>query len=129
MRKQLAGQMSLYATRRTSSEASFAEQALEDLSDAGRLLPGYFRPDYMQGNVHELVGWAHRRNGREGPARQEFIEAVRAYDRADALLVALDASTPTAACTGGPRGDRCPSDEVPAAVGRQSPTSRSPTTN
>ena len=99
MRKQLAGQMSLYATRRTTCEASFAEQALEDLAAAGRLLPGYFRPDYMQGNVHELVGWSHRRNGREGPARQEFVDAVRAYDRAETLLVALDQSPPTAACT------------------------------
>jgi len=98
LRLQLAGQMSLYATRKQERfDRGFAEQALDDLVEAARLLPRYFRPHSTQAAVHERVGWSHLRAGSASPARRAFIEAVRAYDRADALLratadsVAVDA--------------------------------------
>jgi hypothetical protein len=91
LRLQLAGQMSLYATRKQERfDRGFADQALDDLAAAARLLPHYFRPHYMQAAVHERVGWSHLRAGSTGPARRAFIEAVQAYDRADDLLRAPD---------------------------------------
>jgi hypothetical protein len=87
LRLQLAGQMSLYATRKNEKfERCFADQALDDLAAAERLLPHYFRPVSTRAQVHERVGWSHRRAASTGPARGAFIDAIGEYDRADALL-------------------------------------------
>jgi hypothetical protein len=87
MRLQLAGQMYLYATRNQHRfDRGFAEQALDDLAEAARLLPGYFRPHSTQAAVHERLGWSQLQTGSAGAARQAFLDAVHAYDRADALL-------------------------------------------
>lgn len=94
LQMQLAGQLSLYATReQTEFDRGFAEQALADLSDAARLLPQYFRPHLASAAVHELLGWSRRRRGDVQNAADEFNHSVRDYDAATRLLVeASDAS-------------------------------------
>jgi hypothetical protein len=87
MQVQLAGQLSLYASRKLEEyDLGFAEQALSDLAEASRLLPGYFRPHSTIAAVRERIGWSHRREGLDEPARRNFAEAVRAYDQATERL-------------------------------------------
>lgn len=87
LRLQLAGQLSLYAVRRREGFGRvFADQALEDLVEAARLLPDYFRSHSMQAGVHERVGASYLKAGSAAPARRAFIAAIDAYDRADELL-------------------------------------------
>lgn len=79
LQMQLAGQLSLYATReQTEFDRGFAEQALAGLSDAARLLPQYFRPHLAAAAVHELLGWSYRRSGDLQNAAREFTHSVRA---------------------------------------------------
>ena len=94
LQMQLAGQLSLYATRKqTEFDRGFAEQALADLSDAAHLLPQYFRPHLAAAAVHEQLGWSCKRSGDVQNAAREFNHSVDAYDRATRLLVeASDAS-------------------------------------
>lgn len=95
LRLELAGQMSLYAIRKQEQFATeFAVQALEDLSEASRLLPQYFRPHFTQAAVHERVGWTYREVNEPEPARGAFLRAVQAYNRADELLDQLSGSAP-----------------------------------
>lgn len=77
VRLQLAGQMSLYASREDVGLQSFAEQALEDLGDAAARLPGYFRPHATQAAVYERLGWAARKAAAPDSARRAFRDAVR----------------------------------------------------
>jgi tetratricopeptide (TPR) repeat protein len=87
MQLQLAGQLSLYASRKLEEyDLGFAEQALSDLAEARRLLPDYFRPHSTAAAVRERIGWSHRRDGADEPARRNFAEAVRGYDQATELL-------------------------------------------
>jgi hypothetical protein len=92
LRAQLAGQMSLYAMRKQQDfDLGFAGQALADLAESARLLPGYFRPHSTEAAVHERLGWSHHRTGDVPRAATEFAEAVREYDQA-ALALATVAS-------------------------------------
>jgi tetratricopeptide (TPR) repeat protein len=94
LQMQLAGQLSLYATRnQTEFNRGFAEQALADLSDAARLLPQYFRPHLAAAAVHELLGWSYKLSRDVQNTSKEFTQSVRAYDEATRLLrEASDAS-------------------------------------
>jgi hypothetical protein len=94
LQMQLAGQLSLYATRKqTEFDWGFADQSLADLGDAARLLPQYFRPHLAIAAVHEQLGWSYRRGGDVQNAAKEFNHSIDAYDRATCLLVeASDAS-------------------------------------
>ena len=88
---QIAGQMSLYATRSQERFAlGFARQALEDLERAEIRLPDYYRPPMMRGSAYERKGWAHRRAGDAAAAERAFTAAIRAYDRAEARLRACE---------------------------------------
>jgi hypothetical protein len=88
LQMQLAGQLSLYATRVYKEfDRGFAEQALDDLEHSARGLPQYFRPHLAAGAVHELLGWSCRRSGNVQNAAKEFTQSVRAYDEAARLLV------------------------------------------
>lgn len=87
LQMQLAGQLSLYATRDlTEFDRGFAEQALADLSDSARLLPQYFRPHLAAAAVHELLGWSYKRSEDVQNTGKEFTQSVRAYDQATRLL-------------------------------------------
>lgn len=88
LQMQLAGQLSLYATRDYAEfDRGFAEQALADLNDSAGLLPKYFRPHLAAAAVHERLGWSYTRSGDAQNAAKEFTQSVRAYDDADRLLV------------------------------------------
>jgi hypothetical protein len=93
LRAQLAGQMSLYAMRKQKDfDLGFAGQALADLAESARLLPGYFRPHSTDAAVHERLGWSYRGSGDEQRGANEFAQAVREYDQAAlALATAADA--------------------------------------
>lgn len=87
LRLQLAGQLSLYAIRQQGEfGVGFAKQALEDLAEAARQLPDYFRPHYMQALVQERVGGSDLRAGRTESANQAFLAAIKAYSEAEMLL-------------------------------------------
>jgi tetratricopeptide (TPR) repeat protein len=85
---QLAGQMSLYATRKEASSATagFVDQALEGLDRAAELLPQYYRPRLTQAAIYERRGWLYRQIGEEDRARLAFKQAVDAFDEAEKLL-------------------------------------------
>jgi hypothetical protein len=88
LQMQLAGQLSLYATREhTEFDRGFAEQALADLNDSAHLLPQYFRPHLATAAVRELLGWSCRRSGDVQNAARQFTQSVRAYNDATRLLV------------------------------------------
>ena len=86
---QLAGQMSLYATRAQRSAAEgFVDQALKDLDRAAELLPRYYRPPLTQAAIYERRGWSYRNSGEHSRAQLAFRDAVDAFDEAEKLLQA-----------------------------------------
>jgi len=86
---QLAGQMSLYATRtQQSAAAGFVDQALKDLDRAAELLPRYYRPPLTQAAFYERRGWLYRQSGEHTRADVAFKRAVDAFDEAQQLLQA-----------------------------------------
>jgi hypothetical protein len=95
LQMQLAGQMSLYATRKQKDfDRGFADQALADLADSARLLSNYFRPHSTAAAVHERLGWSYRRGGDMRQAAKEFEQAVRDYDKAARALSASEGANP-----------------------------------
>lgn len=95
LQMQLAGQLSLYATRKQKEfDRGFAEQALADLADSAQLLREYFRPHVTEAAVHERLGWSYRHSGEPQKAANEFNLCVNSYDEAMRLLEkALEANT------------------------------------
>ena len=86
---QLAGQMSLYATRAQENSAEgFFDQALKDLDRAAELLPRYYRPPLTQAAIYERRGWWYRQSGEHARAESAFRRAVDAFDEAERLLEA-----------------------------------------
>lgn len=107
LRAILAAQLATYemfwhATRPLIA-LGFADQALDDVNRARRLLPGYFRPHYIAGTIHELTGDAlimlrGRLNAADGAADRSleqsyehdaassFDRAHNEFDRAQTLL-------------------------------------------
>jgi tetratricopeptide (TPR) repeat protein len=86
---QLAGQMSLYATRAQKNSAEgFFDQALKDLDRAAELLPQYYRPPLTQAAIYERRGWSYRQSGEHARAHSAFRRAVDAFDEAERLLQA-----------------------------------------
>ena len=84
---QLAGQMSLYATRAQKGSASgFVDQALKDLDQAAELLPQYYRPRLTKAAIYERQGWSHRESGEHARAERAFKRAVEALNEAEKLL-------------------------------------------
>lgn len=85
---QLAGQMSLYATRAQASSATagFVDQALKDLDRAAELLSQYYRPRMTQAAIYERRGWLYRQIGESPRALLAFKHAVDAFDEAENLL-------------------------------------------
>jgi hypothetical protein len=91
LQAQLGGQMLLYATRTQQQFiGGFADDALDDLKRAARLLPQYYRPHLTQAAVHERLGWSYLHSGDDPGAHLAFVRAVEAYDKAEKLLVACD---------------------------------------
>jgi hypothetical protein len=87
LQRQLAGQLSLYATRKLEQFCQgFTEQALEDLVEAARVLPHYFRPHSTTAAVHERQGWSYLRSEDVGRGQDAFLAAVGSYDKAEELL-------------------------------------------
>jgi tetratricopeptide (TPR) repeat protein len=93
LQMQLAGQMSLYASRQQKDfDRGFAGQAIADLAESARQLPEYFRPHSTAAAVRERLGWSYQRSGNRAQAATEFAQAVRGYDDAiQALSAALGA--------------------------------------
>jgi len=84
---QLAGQMSLYATRAQKGSASgFVDQALKDLDQAEELLPQYYRPRLTKAAIYERQGWSYRESGEHARAERAFKRAVEALNEAEELL-------------------------------------------
>jgi tetratricopeptide (TPR) repeat protein len=84
---QLAGQMSLYATRAQRSAAEgFVDQALKDLDRAAELLPQYYRPPLTQAAIYERRGWSYRSSDEDRRAELAFQDAIDAFDEAEKLL-------------------------------------------
>jgi hypothetical protein len=97
LQAQLAGQMSLYAMRKQKDfDLGFASQALADLAESARLLPGYFRPHSTEAAVHERIGWSYRSGGDLQRGASEFAQAVREYDMAALALTAATDADPGA---------------------------------
>jgi hypothetical protein len=93
LQRQLAGQLSLYATRKQKEfDRGFAEQALSDLADSAQLLQHYFRPHLTKAAVHERLGWSYRHSGEMQNAANEFNLSIQSYDESIRLLEgAIDA--------------------------------------
>jgi hypothetical protein len=90
LQKQLAGQMSLYATNELREfDEGFAKQALMDLAEAASLLAKYYRPLFASAAVHEALGYSHLRAGVPEAARTEFIRGVRSNEKSKTLLLAM----------------------------------------
>jgi tetratricopeptide (TPR) repeat protein len=95
LQMQLAGQLSLYATRTQKEfDQGFAGQALADLKESAYLLPHYFRSHLTVGAVHEQLGWSYKRRGDLQIAANEFAQSVRAYDDASDLLTKASEANP-----------------------------------
>lgn len=84
---QLAGQLSLYATRKQPEFArGFADQALDDLHGAADILREYFRPHMAEAAVHERLGWSYRHSEETLKAAKEFHLSIQSYDEAVRLV-------------------------------------------
>ncbi len=83
LRRQLAGQLALYASRDHRAWARpLARQALEDLDTAQDRIPGYARPPQTAAECRERIGWSYRNEGDLVLAAKEFARAVERWDTA-----------------------------------------------
>lgn len=86
LKRLLAGGLFLASERHFPSYAlTFGEEAINELGQARKLMPGLTLPVEMLAGVHERIGWAHQSAGKFTKASDAFRAAAGLWEEAEEL--------------------------------------------
>jgi hypothetical protein len=86
LKRLLAGGLFLASIRHFPSYAlTFGEEAINELGQARKLMPGLTLPVEILAGVHERIGWAHQSAGNSTKASDAFRAAAGLWEEAEEL--------------------------------------------